>query len=381
MARTAPRDYYEVLGLPRDARPDQIKSAYRKAAMQWHPDRNPDKKQEAEARFREATEAYSILSDPQKRAAYDRYGHAGVSTTAGGGFDPRAYGSIFDEFQDIFGDFFGFEEVFGGGRGRRNRPQRGADLRYDMRLKFDEAARGVRTRIKVPRLEICDACRGSGARGGSSPSTCKTCGGRGQVRYQQGFFAVTRTCPACRGDGQVITDPCPKCRGQGRVEAQRTVEIRIPAGVDHQTRVRIPGEGEAGVNGGPPGDLYVVLDVEEHPFFERRGADLYCTIPVNVAQAALGAKLAVPTLNGEVALDVPAGAQSGSVFRLKGKGLPDPHNGSTGDLYVNLQVAIPEKLTREQKQLFEELAATLGAENRPAERSSGFFQKVRDIFG
>lgn len=380
MARTAPRDYYEVLGVGRDARPEEIKSAYRKAALRWHPDRNPDKKQEAEARFREATEAYSVLSDPQKRAAYDRYGHAGVSPSAGGGFDPRAYGSIFDEFQDIFGDFFGFEEVFGSGRARRNRPQRGADLRYDMRLKFEEAARGVRTRIKVPRLEICEVCRGTGARG-SGASTCKSCGGRGQVRYQQGFFSVTRTCPACRGEGQVITDPCPKCHGQGRVEAQRTVEIRIPAGVDHQTRVRIPGEGEAGIHGGPPGDLYVVLEVEEHPFFERRGADLYCTIPVNVAQAALGTRLSVPTLNGDVSLEVPAGAQSGSVFRLKGKGLPDPHNGSMGDLYVHLQVVIPEKLTREQKRLFEELAATLSAENRPAERSSGFFQKVKDIFG
>jgi molecular chaperone DnaJ len=376
--KQAPHDYYDVLGVAREATPEQIKSAYRKAALRWHPDRNPEKKQEAEERFREATAAYSVLSDPQKRAAYDRYGHAAVSP---GGFDPGMAGSIFEEFQDIFGDFFGFEDLFGGGRARRNRPQRGADLRYDMRLSFEEAARGVRTKIKVPRLELCEECRGTGARGGGAPSPCRQCGGRGQVRYQQGFFMVTRTCPACRGEGQVVTDPCPKCRGQGRVEAQRTVEIRIPAGVDHQTRVRIPGEGEAGVNGGPPGDLFVVLGVEEHPFFERRGADLYCTLPVNVAQAVLGTRVGVPTLNGDVQLEIPAGAQSGSVFRLKGKGLPDPHGGSMGDLYVNLHVVIPSKLTREQKRLFEELSATLEHVNRPAERSSSFFQKVKDIFG
>ncbi len=375
---TTKRDYYEVLGVPRDATPEQIKSAYRKAALRWHPDRNPDNHKEAEERFREATEAYSVLSDPQKRAAYDTYGHAGLSGQVV--FDADFGRSIFEEFQDIFGDLFGFEQIFGGRSRRSNRPQRGSDLRYDLKLSFEEAARGTRMKIKVPRLEVCATCRGSGARPGTQRMSCQTCGGRGQVVYQQGFFTLTRTCPVCRGQGQVIREACPSCRGEGRVQVERTVEVRIPAGVDSHTRLRIAGEGEAGRNGGPPGDLYVVLEVDEHPFFERRNSDLYCTIPINIAQAALGTEINVPTLNGEEKLKIPPGTQSGSVFRLKGHGLPDPHGGARGDLFVHIRVLTPEKLTREQRRLFEQLAEMLDAQNRPAERSSRFFEKVRDIF-
>jgi len=372
------RDYYEVLGVNRTASSEEIKSAYRKAALKWHPDRNPQTKQATEERFREATEAYGVLSDPQKRAAYDRFGHAGVS---GVSFDPGFNRTIFEEFQDIFGDFFGFEDVFGGSRRSQNRVQRGADLRYDMTLTFEEAAAGVTTKIKLPRLELCEACDGTGAKAGTGVAACQTCGGRGQLHYQQGFFTITRTCPACQGAGQMIRDRCPECRGQGRIERERTIELRIPPGVDSQTRLRVPGEGERGVNGGPPGDLYVVLDVKEHAFFERRGADLYCTIPITIAQAALGAEIMVPGLNSEEKLRIPEGTQTGSIFRLKGKGLPDPHGGGKGDLYVNVRVVTPAKLTREQRRLVEQLGATLQVENRPAERNSSLFEKVKDIFG
>jgi len=372
------RDYYEVLGVGRTASTDEIKSAYRKAALKWHPDRNLDKKHTGEERFREATEAYSVLSDPQKRAAYDRFGHAGVS---GVGFDPGFSRTIFEEFQDIFGDFFGFEETFGGGRRTRSRVQRGADLRYDMTLTFEEAATGVTTKIRVPRLEFCEACNGTGAKAGTGVVACESCGGRGQLHYQQGFFTITRTCPACQGAGQVVRERCPECRGQGRLERERTIELRIPPGVDSQTRLRVPGEGEKGANNGPPGDLYVVLEVKEHPFFERRGADLYCTIPISIAQAALGAEVLVPSLNGDERLKIPEGTQTGSTFRLKTKGLPDPHGGGKGDLYVNVRVVTPTKLTREQRRMLEQLGETLQVENRPAERNSSFFEKVKDIFG
>ena len=376
------RDYYEILGVSREAASDEVKSAFRKAALRWHPDRNPDNKHEAADRFREATEAYGVLSDPQKRAAYDRYGHAGVAQM-GGSFSQEDLNSIFgSSLEEILGAF-GFDDLFGMGSrsGRRSRAHRGADLRYDMGLSFEEAANGVHTRIKVPRLELCDLCGGTGAEAGSAPIPCQSCGGRGQVRYQQGFFAVTRTCPACRGAGQQIQNPCRKCRGQGRIQRERIIEARIPPGVDSQTRLRIPGEGEAGANGGPPGDLYVVLEVKEHPFFERRNADLYCTIPINVAQATLGAEISVPTLNGNEKLKIPEGTQTGHIFRLRGKGLPDPHGGGKGDLYVNARVVTPSKLTREQRKLFQQLAAVLEEENRPAERNSSFFEKVKDIFG
>jgi molecular chaperone DnaJ len=250
-----------------------------------------------------------------------------------------------------------------------------------MTLSFEEAANGMHTKIKIPATEICAECKGSGAKPGTAPVACQTCGGHGQVHYQQGFFTITRTCPSCHGAGQIIRDRCKACQGDGRVERERTLELRIPPGVDSQTRLRIPGEGETGVNGGPPGDLYVILEVKEHPFFERRNADLYCTIPINFAQAALGAAIAVPTLGGEENLHIPEGTQTGSIFRLKGKGLPDPHGGTKGDLYVNIRVLTPSKLTREQKRLLQELAQTLPAETGPAQRNSSLFEKVKDIFG
>ena len=379
MAKTNQGDFYEVLGVARTASVEEIKSAYRKAALKWHPDRNPENKHEAEGKFRECTEAYSVLSDQEKRQIYDTYGHAGLSN-AGGGVDFN--GTIFQDFHDIFGDFFGFEDLFGsGGRRGRTRAQRGSDLRYDMTLTFEEAAAGVSTKIKLPKQELCGACRGTGAKAGTGATACQACGGRGQMEYQQGFFRITRTCPACQGAGQVIKERCTECRGQGRVEREKTIELRVPAGVDTGTRLRVPGEGEAGSNGGPAGDLYVVLEVREHAFFERRGADLYCTIPVSIAQAALGAELGVPGLNGEERLKIPEGTQGGAVFRIKGHGLPDPRGGGRGDLYYHVRVVTPSKMTREQRKIMEQLAATLKVDNKPAERGSSFFDKVKDIFG
>jgi len=380
MAKANQRDFYEVLGVSKTATAEDIKSSYRKAALKWHPDRNPENKQEAEANFRECTEAYSVLSDVEKRQVYDTYGHAGLSQM-GGGVDFN--GTVFQDFHDIFGDFFGFEDLFGGGGGRRgrSRAQRGADLRYDMTLTFEEAAAGVSTKIKLPKQEPCKSCQGTGAKAGTGASACQTCGGRGQLAYQQGFFTITRTCPACQGAGQIIKERCADCRGQGRIERDKIIDLRVPAGVDSGTRLRVPGEGEAGANGGPSGDLYVVLDVKEHPFFERRGADLYCTIPVSIAQAALGAELTVPGLIGEEKLKLPEGTQSGAVFRVKGHGLPDPRGGGKGDLYYHVQVLTPSKLNRDQRKLMEQLGVTLKVDNKPAERGSSFFDKVKDIFG
>jgi molecular chaperone DnaJ len=379
MAKGNQRDYYEVLGVTRAAAVDEIKSAYRKAALKWHPDRNPENKSEAEVKFRECTEAYSVLSDAQKRQIYDTYGHAGLSSSVGQGFD----NTVFQDFHDIFGDFFGFEDLFGGGGGRRgrSRAQRGADLRYDMSLTFEEASAGVTTKIKLPRQEYCEACNGTGAKKGTGVQACQTCAGRGQLAYQQGFFTITRTCPACQGAGQIVKERCPECRGQGRLEREKTIELRIPPGVDTGTRLRVAGEGEPGPNGGPAGDLYVVLEVKEHPFFERRGADLYCTIPLSIAQATLGAELQVPGLNGEEKLKIPEGTQSGAVFRIKGRGLADPRGGGKGDLYYHVRVLTPTKLTRDERKLIEQLGATLKVENKPADRNSSIFDKVKDIFG
>jgi len=378
MAKGTQRDFYEVLGVSKTASVEEIKSSYRKAALKWHPDRHPADKEEAEVKFRECTEAYSVLSDPEKRQVYDTYGHAGLSSSAGG---VDFNGTIFQDFHDIFGDFFGFEDILGGGRRGRSRSQRGADLRYDMTLTFEEAAAGVATKIKVPRQEFCGACKGTGAKAGTGATTCQTCNGRGQLAYQQGFFTITRTCPSCQGAGQIIRERCPECRGQGRIEKEKTIDLRIPAGVDTGTRMRVQGEGEVGVNGGAPGDLYVVLEVKEHTFFERRNADLYCTIPISIVQAALGTELQVPGLNGEEKLKISEGTQSGAVFRIKGKGLPDPRGGGRGDLYYHVQVLTPSKLTREQRKLMEQLGMTLKVENEPAERGTSFFDKVKDIFG
>jgi molecular chaperone DnaJ len=382
MARAEQRDFYEVLGVTKTASVEEIKSAYRKAAMKWHPDRNPEIKEEAELRFRECTEAYTVLSDAQKRQIYDTYGHAGLAGAGGGAADFNA--SIFQDFHDILGDFFGFDDLFGAGGGRRRggrRVQRGADLRYDMSLTFDEAAAGVNTKIRVPRQEFCEICNGTGAKKGTGIVTCTTCGGRGQLVYQQGFFTINRTCPACAGAGQIVKERCPDCKGQGRIERERTIELRIPPGVDTGTRLRVQGEGEPGPNGGPAGDLYVVLDVKEHTFFERRGADLYCTIPLSMVQASLGTELQVPGLNGEERLKISEGTQSGAVFRMKAKGLPDPHGGGRGDLYYHVRVLTPTKLSKDQRKLLEQLGATLKVENKPAERGSSLFDKVKDIFG
>jgi molecular chaperone DnaJ len=383
MSRAQQRDFYEILSVSKTATADEIKSSYRKAAMQWHPDRNPDNKEEAEIRFRECTEAYTVLCDAQKRQLYDTYGHAGLAN-AGGQTDFN--GTIFQDFHDIFGDFFGFEDLFGGAGGRRggsgrNRVQRGADLRYDMPLAFEEAAAGVATKIRIPRQEYCESCNGTGAKKGTGVVACQSCGGRGQIVYQQGFFTINRTCPACQGAGQTIKERCADCRGQGRVERERSIELRIPPGVDTGTRLRVSGEGEPGPNGGPAGDLYVVLDVKEHNFFERRGADLYCTIPISIAQATLGTELQVPGLHGEERLRIPDGTQSGAVFRIKAKGLPDPHGGGRGDLYYLVRIITPSKLTKEQRKLMEQLDATLKVENKPAERNSSIFNKMKDIFG
>jgi molecular chaperone DnaJ len=382
---TAKRDLYEVLSVPRSASGDEIKSAYRKAALRWHPDRNPNNKHEAEERFREATEAYSVLSDAQKRQIYDTYGHAGLSSVAGGGFQNVDF-SIFDGLQDILGDFFQVDDVFGFGGGARRgrgsrRAQRGADLRYDITLSFEEAAVGKRLRIRIPRAEVCDTCSGSGAKPGTSPLTCNMCEGRGQVRHQQSFLVIARTCPQCQGSGRVLRDPCPACHGGGRVERERSLDVEIPAGIESGMRVRLPGEGESGTHGGPRGDLYVLVEVREHDFFERKGSDLFCTIPITISQAALGAEIRVPTMSGEEKLKIPEGTQSGHIFHLKGKGLPSPHGHGKGSLHVRVRVVTPDKLSREQKRLLEELAATFDEDNRPAQRNSSLFEKVKDIFG
>jgi molecular chaperone DnaJ len=381
MPKSHQRDYYEVLGVTKTASVEEIKSAYRKAALKWHPDRSPENKEEAEHRFRECTEAYSVLSDTQKRQIYDTYGHAGL---AGAGAQPDFNGTVFQDFHDIFGEFFGFEDLFGAGGGRRRggrRVQRGADLRYDMTLTFEEAATGITTKIRVPRQEYCESCNGTGAKKGTGIVACQACGGRGQIVYQQGFFTINRTCPSCQGAGQLVKERCVDCKGQGRVDRERTIELRIPPGVDTGTRLRVQGEGEPGPNGGPAGDLYVVLEVKEHTFFERRGADLYCTIPLSIAQASLGTELQVPGLTSEERLKIPEGTQSGAVFRIKGKGLPDPHGGGRGDLYYHVRVLTPTKLTREQRKIMEQLDATLKVDNKPADRNSTLFDKVKDIFG
>jgi molecular chaperone DnaJ len=365
------RDYYEVLGVPRNADDQQIKSAYRKLAMQHHPDRNPGD-HSAEERFKQAAEAYSVLSDPQKRATYDRFGHQGMQGTPG--FDPSNF-----DLNDILGDFFGFGDIFGtaGGRGR-NRVQRGEDVRYDLEIRFEDAVFGMTAEIQVPRSEICERCGGKGAEPGSSPTTCSTCRGRGEVVYQQSFLSVRRTCSHCGGTGQIIRTPCTQCRGHGYRQAQRKLKVNIPAGVDQGMRLRLSHEGEPGANGGPPGDLYVVLKVKEHPFFERHEYDLHCTIPVNVAQAALGAEIEVPTLEEPQRLKIPEGAQSGAQLRLRHQGVPHVNGHGRGDIVAHLDVRTPAKLTREQKKLFEQLRETLPADNQPAEK--GIFEKVKDYF-
>ena len=371
------RDYYEVLGVGRDAGDPEIKSAYRKLAMKHHPDRNPDDPA-AEEKFKEASEAYSVLCDAQKRAAYNRYGHAGVQGAGGpAGFNPEAFG----DFSDILGDFFGFGDLFGGGGGggrRRSRVQRGEDVRYDLEISFEEAVFGLPTEIQVPRMEACGRCQASGSEPGSGASTCPTCNGRGEVIYQQSFLSIRRTCSTCNGSGKVIRNPCSECRGQGYKQVHRKLKVNIPAGVDDGTRLRLTNEGQPGPNGGPPGDLYVFLKVKPHAFFERRENDLHCTIPLNMAQAALGAEIEVPTLEQPHKLKIPEGTQSGAQFRIRNKGTLILNNGGRGDLYVHVDVRVPAKLTREQRKLMEQLRDTLPVDNSPAEK--GLFEKVKDYF-
>ena len=365
------RDYYEVLGVARAASEQEIKSAYRKLALQFHPDRNPNNP-DAEEKFKECSEAYAVLADGEKRAVYDRFGHAGLGGGGGAGFDPSDLG-------DIFGDFFGLGEIFGGGTRKRSRTQRGADLREDINLEFEEAVFGTETKVTVRRHESCEECRGSGAAAGKAPVTCRSCNGRGQVRYQQGFFSIARTCPTCQGTGSVITDPCAKCKGEGRVLRQRTVDAKIPAGVEDGTRIRYSGFGEGGLHGGPPGDLYVVLHVKEHAFFEREGNDLHCVIPVSFSQTALGAELSVPTLEGDHVLKVPDGTQSGTTLRIRGKGVPVLNGHGKGDLFVEVRVQTPGKLNKRQRELLQELEGLTKVENRPQRRT--LLGKVKDIFG
>ncbi len=377
------RDYYEVLGVSRTAGDQEIKSAYRKLAMRHHPDRNPGGK-EAENKFKEAAEAYAVLADTDKRHLYDRFGHAGLGGAATGGFDP----TVFTGFEDIFGglgDIFGFGDALGGGR-RRGGPQRGADLRYDLEISFEESAKGTETHIQIPRQEPCEVCRGSGAAAGSKPSACPQCHGRGQLRYQQGFFTVARTCAQCRGSGSVVTKPCVTCRGAGRVQKERKLTVRIPAGIATGQRLRLGAEGEAGPSGGPSGDLYVVIHVQDHAFFQREGNDLFCEVPVNYPTLVMGGDMRIPTLEGEERFSVPEGTESGTMFNLRGRGMPDVTGRGRGNLMVTVKVMTPKKLTRDQKKLLKQLADSLPEENfEPTpivqQDDKGLFDRVKDIFG
>ena len=366
----AKRDYYEVLGVTRSATDQELKSAYRRLAMQHHPDRNRGDAA-SEERFKEAAEAYNVLSNPDTRARYDRFGHAGLGSPSTGGWTGD-FGGIEDMLGDLFGD------LFGGRTGRRGGPKRGGDLRYDLEMTLEQAASGYKTKLTIPRAEPCDACSGSGAAAGTSPSVCNMCGGAGQVRFQQGFFSVSRTCQQCRGTGRVITNYCKTCRGQGLIEKEQSLEIKIPAGVDTGHRLKVTGEGEAGIGGGPRGDLYVVIQVKEHELFERQGNNLYVNVPIGFAQAALGAQVTVPTLDGEDTLTIPEGTQTGSIFRVKGKGIVSLQGQGRGDLFVVASVVTPTRLNREQRKLLEQLAAV----EEKRERSPGKVgNRVRDIFG
>lgn len=371
----AKRDYYEILGVNRDASEDEIKKSYRKLAMKYHPDRNPDNPK-AEEHFKEAKEAYEILSDEQKRAAYDQFGHAGVDPSAGPGPGGQGFGNFSDAFGDIFGDIFG-----GGGGGRRSNVYRGADLRYNMEISLEDAANGTETKIRIPVMAECETCHGSGARPGTQPVTCSTCVGHGQVRMQQGFFSVQQTCPKCHGTGKMVKEPCPTCHGAGRVKQHKTLAVKIPAGVDEGDRIRLSGEGEAGVNGGPPGDLYVVVHLKPHMIFQREGGNLHCEMPISFTTAALGGEIEVPTLEGHAKMKVPAETQSGAVFRLRGKGIKPLRSSERGDLMCHVVVETPVKLTERQKELLrelEEINQLDAGKHSPREKS--WMNKVKDFF-
>ena len=373
------RDYYEILGLARNASEADLKKAYRRAAQKYHPDRNPGDK-EAEDKFKEAKEAYEVLSDARKRAAYDQFGHAGVDPSAAAGGAGAGFGGA--SFSDIFGDVFG--DIFGGAGARGAggaRVFRGADLRYNLDLSLEDAVRGTTVKIRVPTLVTCKSCNGSGARKGTSSVTCSTCAGRGQVRITQGFFSVQQTCPECRGSGTVIKDPCSSCHGQGRVKEQKTLSVKIPAGVDTGDRIRLAGEGEAGENGGPAGDLYVQIRVQPHPIFNREENDLYCDVPISFPTAALGGELDVPTLEGRLLLKIPPETQTGKLFRLRGKGVRSVHGGPVGDLLCRVVVETPVHLNRKQKELLEELQETMEqGEGKHSPRTSSWFDGVKKFF-
>ena len=367
------RDYYEILGVAKGVDEKELKTAYRRIAMKHHPDRNPDNA-EAEEKFKEASEAYEVLSDEQKHAAYDRYGHAGVEGAAGGGGSYSGGGN----FSDIFGDVFG--DIFGGGGGRRGGPARGSDLRYTLELGLEEAVKGTSVKIKVPTLVSCKPCHGSGAKPGTQPKTCTTCGGVGQVRMQQGFFQVQQTCPSCRGKGKEIGDPCPSCNGQGRVEETKTLSVKVPPGVDTGDRIRLTGEGEGGTDGGPAGDLYVQVSVKEHEFFQRDGKNLYCEVPISIFDACLGGELEVPTLDGRVKLKVPPETQTGKLFRLRGKGVTPVRGGTAGDLLCRVVVETPVSLSSKQKDLLQELKDSMtGTKHSP--KQSSWFEGMKNFFG
>ena len=378
----AKRDYYSVLGVNRDSSEDDIKKAYRKLAMKFHPDRNPDDKG-SEEKFKEAKEAYEVLTEPKKRAAYDQFGHAGVDPSQGFGRGfgggPEGFGGFADAFGDIFGEIFGQQ----GGRGRGGSGVfRGADLRYNLDLALEEAARGAEVKIRIPTMDACETCHGSGAKPGTEPKTCPTCHGRGEVRVSQGFFSIQQTCPQCHGRGKVVSDPCPTCHGAGRLKKHKTLSVKIPAGVDQDDRIRLSGEGEAGVNGGPTGDLYVVVQLKPHAVFQREGADLHCEMPIGFATAALGGEIEIPTLDGHAKVKIPPETQSGQVFRLRNKGIRPVRGSVIGDLYCHVAVETPVKLTSRQKEILREFEAINlqdPAAHSPKQKS--FFDKLKEFFG
>ncbi len=370
------RDYYEVLGVQRNATEAEIKKAFKKLAMKHHPDRNPDNK-EAEDKFKEAKEAYDVLSDAQKRAAYDQFGHDGVAGMGGGYGAGGGYGGG-SNFSDIFGDVFG--DIFGGARGGGQRAYRGSDLRYNLEIGLEEAVAGTTVKIRVPTLTACGECGGSGAKKGTSPTTCPTCQGHGQVRMQQGFFSLQQTCPRCHGSGKIISDPCNTCHGEGRVQKQKTLSVKVPAGVDTGDRIRLSGEGEAGESGGPPGDLYVQINVREHAIFKRDGNDLFCEVPISFTTAALGGELDVPTLNGRVKLKVPAESQTGKLFRLRGKGVKSVRGAQVGDLLCKIMVETPVNLSSRQKELLREFDASMEGSDKHSPRHHSWLDGVKKFF-